>query len=117
MKRGQRDVLAARLEAAGERAGDAAAAPRSRHREGELRAVEPGDQTVRELDRAARSPGLPQGAAHHRPVADQVALGAVHLEGFDPPLAGDIETVGASQPLLEADGLAARPAPPPPVPD
>src|SRR6478672_7550166 len=108
MKRGQRDVLAASLQAAGERAGDAAAAPRAGDREGDLRAVEPGDQAVRELDRPARSPGLPQRTAHHRPVADQVALGAVQLEGFDPALAGDIEMVGASQPLLEADGLAAR---------
>src|SRR3954447_25887925 len=77
VKCGQGDVLAPRLQAAGERAGDAAAAPGARHREGDLRAVEPGDQAVGELDGAARPPGLAERAAQDGPVADQVALGAV----------------------------------------
>src|SRR3954465_13196165 len=74
MEGGQGDGLAPRLEAAGQRAGDAAAAPGARDGKGDLGAVGPHPQPVRELHGAARSPGLAQGAPQHRPVADEVPL-------------------------------------------
>src|SRR6185295_477451 len=48
MERGQGDVLAPRLQPAGERAGDAAAAAGAGDGERDLRAVEAGDDTVRD---------------------------------------------------------------------
>src|SRR6185295_17619060 len=104
---GQGDVLAPGLEPSRERAGDAAAAAGAGDGERDLRAVEAGDDAVRDLDGAARAPRLAQRAAHHRPVADQVALLAVDLERLDAAFVGDVEMVGAAEALLQLDHVLA----------
>src|SRR6185436_15880562 len=96
-----RDRLAPRLEAAGQRADDAAAAPGPGDREGDLRLVEAGHDAVGDLHRAARSPGLAQGAADHGPVADEVARSPIHVNGVDARLARDVEVIGAPELRLE----------------
>src|SRR5262245_2203081 len=93
VERGQGDVLAPRLEAAGERAGDAAAAAGAGNGERDLGAVEAGDDAVRDLDGAARAPHLAERAAHHRPIADQVGLLAVDVQRLDAAFIGDVEMV------------------------
>src|SRR5947209_5797943 len=101
VKGGQGDGLAPRLEAAGQRAGDAAAAPGAGDGEGDLGAVEPRHQPLRELHGAARPPGLAQGAAQDRPVADEVPLPAIDVQRFDAALGGDVEMVVAAQAVLQ----------------
>src|SRR5882757_4973491 len=100
MKSRQGDRPAPRLEAAGQRAGDAAAAPGAGDGEGDLGAVEPRHQPLRELHGAARPPGLAQGTPQHGPVADEVSLPAVDVERLDPSLAREVEVIVAAQALL-----------------
>ena len=104
---GLRGGPAAVLQAAGQRGDHSPSPPGPGDGERDLRAVEAGDQPVRELHRAARPPGVADRRPHHRPVADEVMELPVDLHGVQPALGGDVEVVGAAKPLGQTVDLPA----------